>query len=84
MRKIGLFRSSVENGFLEDRRLLFEHLILDPLLGKLFEPFLFELLPSIDQIAEHYYRRDVESCSEYLGLLAKNMDELPFSTVFRF
>jgi predicted HTH transcriptional regulator len=71
MRKIGLFISSVQNEFLEERKLLFEYLISDPLLGKFFEPFLFELLPSIDQTAENYYIREVESCDVYIGLFGK-------------
>ncbi|HMQ07357.1 MAG TPA: hypothetical protein PKC30_08650 [Saprospiraceae bacterium] len=55
MKKIRIFISSVQKEFSEERKLLFEYLISDPLLGKFFKPFLFDLLPSIDQSTQPLY-----------------------------
>jgi ATP-dependent DNA helicase RecG len=71
MRKIRIFISSVQKEFSQERMLLFEYLTSDPLLGKFFEPFLFELLPSIDQSANQIYLREVERCDIYLGIFGK-------------
>lgn len=42
MRKIKIFISSVQLEFKAERLALHEYLLSDPLLGKFFEPFIFE------------------------------------------
>src|SRR5690606_532200 len=71
MKKIRIFVSSVQKEFSEERKLLLEYLTADPLLGKFFEPFLFELLPSIDQTSNQMYLKEVERCDIYLGIFGK-------------
>jgi len=55
-----------------ERKALHEYLLSDPLLGKFFEPFLFELLPSMDRRADKVYLREVEQSDIYLGILGKD------------
>ena len=43
----------------------------DPLLGKFFEPFLFEELPAVDLSAPNVYLKEVGACNIYLGLIGK-------------
>lgn len=69
MAKTKLFISSVQTEFTEERQSLFEYILSDPLLGRFFEPFLFERLPAIDQRADIVYLNEVQQCSIYLGLL---------------
>jgi ATP-dependent DNA helicase RecG len=46
MKKIGVFISSVQGEFSEERRALYEYLLSDALLGRFFDPFIFENLPA--------------------------------------
>lgn len=69
MPKTKLFISSVQAEFAEERQMLFEYIMSDPLLGKFFEPFLFERLPAIDQNTAAIYLNEVQQCDIYLGLL---------------
>ena len=69
MPKTRLFISSVQAEFAEERQMLFEYIMSDPLLGKFFEPFLFERLPAIDQKTDAIYLNEVQQCDIYLGLL---------------
>ncbi len=69
MAKTKLFISSVQTEFTQERQSLFEYILSDPLLGRFFEPFLFERLPAIDQRADIVYLNEVRQCSIYLGLL---------------
>lgn len=71
MARIKIFISSVQAEFAKERKALYEYLLTDPLLGKFFDPFLFELLPSMDQRADQVYLREVEQSDIYLGLLGK-------------
>ncbi len=71
MARIKIFISSVQTEFKSERKVLFEYILSDPLLGKFFEPFLFELLPAIDQKADKIYLNEVEKSDIYLGLLGK-------------
>lgn len=59
MRKIKIFISSVQAEFKHERMALNEYLLSDPLLGKFFEPFLFELLPAIDRSVDAVYLKEV-------------------------
>jgi ATP-dependent DNA helicase RecG len=72
MAKRKIFISSVQAEFAQERKALHEYIVSDPLLGRFFEPFLFELLPAIDQGVETVYLREVEYCDIYLGILGKN------------
>lgn len=71
MSKKKIFISSVQTEFVKERKALHEYILADPLLGKFFEPFLFELLPAIDQRVDAVYLREVEQSDIYLGLLGK-------------
>ena len=71
MSKRIIFISSVQSEFASERKALHEYISADPLLGKFFEPFLFELLPAVDQRADELYLREVEKCEIYLALLGK-------------
>lgn len=71
MAKKKIFISSVQAEFSGERRALHEYICADPLLGKFFEPFLFELLPAIDQQADAVYLKEVEQSDIYLGLFGK-------------
>ena len=69
MPKTRLFISSVQAEFAEERQMIFEYILSDPLLGRFFDPFLFERLPAIDQKTDAIYLNDVQQCNIYLGLL---------------
>lgn len=69
MPKTRLFISSVQAEFAEERQMLFEYIMSDPLLGKFFDPFLFERLPAIDQKTDAIYLNEVQQCDIYLGVL---------------
>ena len=69
MAKTKLFISSVQTEFSEERQMLFEYILSDPLLGRFFDPFLFERLPAIDQRTDSIYLNEVLQCSIYLGIL---------------
>lgn len=71
MTKIKIFISSVQSEFAKERMELHDYLLSDALLGKFFEPFLFELLPATDFSASEVYLREVEQSTIYLGLLGK-------------
>ena len=68
MRKIRVFISSVQNEFAEEREALFEYLHSDPLLGKFFEPFIFERFPASDNSVVRVYLNEVAQCDIYIGL----------------
>jgi ATP-dependent DNA helicase RecG len=71
MNKIKIFISSVQNEFACERKELHDYLLSDALLGKFFEPFLFESLPATDFSTSQVYLREVEQTTIYLGLLGK-------------
>ncbi|MFA5297578.1 MAG: DUF4062 domain-containing protein, partial [Lutibacter sp.] len=72
MQKIKVFISSVQAELATERKAVFDYLNADPLLGKFFEPFLFEHLPAYDQSTAQVYLREVEQSAIYLGLLGKD------------
>lgn len=71
MPKTKLFISSVQAEFAQERQALYDYILADPLLGRFFEPFLFEYLPASDQRADTIYLREVEQCQIYLGLFGR-------------
>ncbi len=48
--------------------MLCDYIRTDFLLGKFFEPFIFEDVPANEEQASHVYLKEVESCDIYLGL----------------
>jgi hypothetical protein len=68
MTKIKVFISSVQSEFAVERMELHDYLLSDALLGKFFEPFLFELLPATDQSVSQMYLREIEQSNIYIGL----------------
>lgn len=71
MKRIRVFISSVQHEFKNERLMLFEYLISDPLLGLFFEPFIFEKMPAVNHSASKVYLEEVERCDIYLGLYGK-------------
>jgi hypothetical protein len=72
MRKKRVFISSVQSEFVNERQMLFEYLTSDALLGKFFEPIVFENIPALAASPETIFLREVEQCDIYIGLLGKN------------
>src|SRR6218665_23350 len=71
MAKMTIFISSVQAEFAVERRMLHEYICADPLLGKFFEPFLFELLAAADHRVDEVYLKEAEKSDIYLGLLGR-------------
>lgn len=72
MAKTKIFISSVQQEFALERQLLHDYILADPLLGRFFEPFLFERLPATDQRLDAIYLKEVENSHIYLGLFGKS------------
>lgn len=72
MNKIKVFISSVQAEFSEERKMLYEYLSTDALLGRFFEPFIFEILPAKDQKADTAYLEQVKQSDIYIGIFGKN------------
>ncbi|MFM7058920.1 MAG: DUF4062 domain-containing protein, partial [Planctomycetota bacterium] len=68
MRKRRVFISSVQQEFLAERAGLKAFLQGDPLLGRCFEPILFEDIPARDQRAEERFLREVDRCDLLIGI----------------
>jgi len=68
MEKIKIFISSVQQEFTEERIALNDYILSDPLLGRFFETFVFELLPALDKTPGAVYLKEVEFSHIYLGL----------------
>ena len=56
--KFRVFISSVQSEFAEERRRLVEYIRQDALLGRFFDPFIFEETPACDQSARGVYLSD--------------------------
>lgn len=63
-----LFISSVQKEFALERKEIAVYIRQDAVLGKFFEPFLFEELPARDVSAAQAYLSEVEDSDVYLGL----------------
>ncbi|RHJ82340.1 DUF4062 domain-containing protein [Parabacteroides sp. AM08-6] len=68
MRRIKIFISSVQSEFIEERAMLCHYIRTDVLLGKFFEPFIFEEVPANEYSTSHVFLKEVELCDIYLGL----------------
>lgn len=71
MKKIRVFISSVQSEFAVERRILHDYMTSDALLGKFFEPFIFENVPAVNYDATLVYSNEVEHCDIYLGIFGK-------------
>jgi hypothetical protein len=71
MQKKRVFISSVQSEFAEERQMLFDYLTTDALLGKFFEPIVFENIPALTVAPETVFLQEVENCDIYLGLFGK-------------
>ena len=71
MKKLRVFISSVQSEFSEERRMLFNYLMSDALLGLFFEPFIFEQIPASNRSVASVYLKEVELCDIYIGLFGK-------------
>jgi len=72
MNKLKLFISSVQSEFTSERQMLFTYISYDALLGRFFEPFIFEMLPAKDISASSAYLGQVQRCDVYLGIFGRN------------
>lgn len=68
MKRVKIFISSVQNEFSKEREMLCHYIRTDVLLGKFFEPFIFEEVPANEFPASHVYLKEVELCDIYLGI----------------
>lgn len=68
MKRIKIFISSVQSEFAEERAMLCDYIRTDVLLGKFFEPFIFEEVPANEHSVSHVYLKEVELCDIYLGV----------------
>jgi len=71
MPKLKVFISSVQSEFAYERSELYEYIMSDALLGRYFEPFLFEKLPATDLNVSSVYLREVEQSAVYIGLFGR-------------
>lgn len=68
MKRIKIFISSVQGEFAQERAMLSQYIRTDALLGKFFEPFIFEEVPANEYPASHVYLKEVELSDIYLGI----------------
>ena len=71
MQRKKVFISSVQSEFAAERQLLFEYLMSDALLGKFFEPFIFENIPALSVTPTAVFIKEVENCDIYLGIFGQ-------------
>ena len=65
---IKVFISSVQSEFSIERKLLFDYIREDALLGGFFEPYIFEETPAMGVSPSHAYLNEVRNCDIYIGL----------------
>ena len=65
---VKLFISSVQREFEKERREIAAYIRQDAVMGRFFEPFLFEELPAKDVSAQQAYLTEVAETDVYLGL----------------
>lgn len=71
MDKKKIFISSVQSEFVDERRALVAYIRQDAMLGRYFEPCIFEELPAQDCSAQRAYLDDVANSDIYLGLFGE-------------
>jgi predicted HTH transcriptional regulator len=68
MNPIKIFISSVQSEFASERESLRNYIRQDALLGRFFQPFIFEELPAINKTVQQAYLEEVSLCDIYVGL----------------
>jgi predicted HTH transcriptional regulator len=68
MNPIRIFISSVQSEFASERENLCNYIRGDALLGRFFQPFIFEELPAINKTVQQAYLKEVSLCDIYVGL----------------
>ncbi len=71
MKPLGIFISSVQREFAEERVALRDYLRGDPLMRRFFDPFIFEDVPATDRRPDALYLDEVERCELYVGLFGE-------------
>ena len=66
--EIKIFISSVQREFAKERRQLSDYIRNDSLLGRFFDPFIFEDMPASEVSAQKAYLTQAAECHIYLGL----------------
>ncbi len=72
MNKKKIFISSVQTEFREERQALVAYIRQDAMLGRYFEPFIFEEQPAQDQSVQRAYLDEVTNSDIYLGLFGES------------
>ena len=70
--KYRIFISSVQKEFASERKALASYIRNDAILGKFFDVFLFEEVPSQARSAADVYLSEVDKCDIYLGILGES------------
>lgn len=63
-----IFISSVQPEFASERQMLFDYISTDALLGRFFEPFIFEKLPATNAKPDAAWLEEVSHSDIYLGI----------------
>ena len=71
MQKKRVFISSVQSEFAKERQMQFDYLTSDVLLGKFFEPFIFENIPAANYSPAVVFLNEVEQSDIYLGIFGE-------------
>jgi predicted HTH transcriptional regulator len=71
MDKQKIFISSVQREFAEERKMLCNYIRQDAMLGRFFDPFLFEELPAKNSSAQQAYLSEVKNSDIYLCILGQ-------------
>ena len=72
MKRKRVFISSIQSEFAAERQILFDYLMSDALLGKFFEPFIFENVPALNVHPVSVFLNEVEKCDIYLGIFGQH------------
>ncbi|MCL2728234.1 MAG: DUF4062 domain-containing protein, partial [Bacteroidales bacterium] len=72
MQRKRVFISSVQSEFAAERQELYDYLTSDALLGKFFEPFIFENIPALGVHPTAVFLSEVEKCDIYLGIFGQH------------
>ena len=74
--KLEVFISSNIEEFKEERKLLRDELLNDPILNKFIEPYLFEYDGAKSQSADEVFINEVEYCDIYIGLIGSQYGDI--------
>ena len=69
---VKLFISSVQREFARERKEIAAYIRQDAVMGRFFDPFLFEELPARDVAATQAYLTEVADTEVYLGLFGSD------------